>query len=1427
MAPKNKLKDTKSAATKDTKSVATKDTKSAATKDIKPAANQAVNRDNYVANNASQGTSAAMRAHLNNIKEQDGGKWWVFSTDLVSYATNNPSKAYPTNPIVELQERIGAAYQGVYGDRADTEVVLYQFFKLALEEYREEYNKVPQNPEALYDFINVHFAKGSQGRGELNSRNPVDWDETATYYQNTTIAHGHILNFKQTWKADGYSLGDLLYSLPLAPCQKKQIAIFDWDRQESASREDSTSVSERLDAHLDRDRDVTDIVNTAMNEVVSGNSSSSMSSESKTRGFSANIGGSGSNGAVSVSGGMSFSSGRQSAQSQSSAQSFQQGARNLSGKAMQQYRDSIMQSSSAVRSQRATVVQAVRQGEAMRAQTEVIANHNHCHAITIQYFEVLRHFAIEQQLADVQECLFIPFEITPFTTEKLLRWQHTLRYVLRDRTLQGGFEALERIKDHLAQAGVQNMAQELIQRLEGELTLDIVINRPEDQQDEQRTFDPAAWQSVSRFLGISLSEVAAMQEEKSQAEREKYFQSYVAPQLVENFLQATKVIIEDTSGNRTVLPVYWALEGSYQARSTKALQVHTRSHLKLRFNAKDLTGNPLSRADIARIHFEMPTTEAAEALALPAGSHVRLVHSQARYRTAHLNDYLFRSQLLAPVDVTATDMPDFATPLNGQESVHPLQQDYVLANRLIAHVNEYTEYYHQLLWYYMDPNKRYMMLDGFIAPNSGGKSVASVIENKLIGIVGNNLVVPVARGLHLDPNFQAEDESGNPIDLLAHYQPTTPIPPFRVSVPTRGVYAEAVMGQCNSCEKIDESRFWRFNEVPCGDEPTAIQPISTDSRRSDPGNLQASPLAPSIINYQNVPNAPDPTGLAGALSAITNPDIFRDVTGLSETQKNALAALQQVAAGASGAMNSNIEAAKHYADNALQLAMNTSQNREDDKTDAFLQKMRDQGVLSEEEHKKLARQLAANKVGRGAPLHQEGRQPSEGDEGQEASSPSGSGEGGSVGDSGESEGGEEGEISMGSQTNTEEENFKKFFTEENDSVCLIIKNYRAEHEDEEPEDVKMDNIPTEHLAAILATAQAESHRKQQINQLPENFFVYFNRYVKSYKEGQRKGWTPSGILLDALEKSFAYNKKVKEYTNAEKKTNYDWLGVESAGRWTAVYNFARTLHKSMDYRPRLGTVSDRNPKGKYNNDQFFLWPDDLSRSSKYRSADYMTGFGYAFAKGTYQDSSATNDDKLLAESYLSDLKIPDTMAAIEESARYIASLFKRDTNGCFALSEPLIPTYFHHQGSGSDPNAGGQFERGRAYYFLYEQKKRLGLRALLLKEMPYEPAIDLNEKAVRTLGRNGWIEEDGDEKDTQVTFIYATGVIDRFLLKYGYASYDENGVAQLHSEVKDALPDLRVKKDDDEPERNWLEGEQLLHHGTFFEEDLLIELPKK
>ena len=58
------------------------------------------------------------------------------------------------------------------------------------------------------------------------------------------------------------------------------------------------------------------------------------------------------------------------------------------------------------------------------------------------------------------------------------------------------------------------------------------------------------------------------------------------------------------------------------------------------------------------------------------------------------------------------------------------------------------------------------------------------------------------------------------------------------------------------------------------------------------GDLQVKDLPSSIINMQNAPSAPDPTGLAAAYNLLGQSDAFKDLTGLAGTQANAIRALE-------------------------------------------------------------------------------------------------------------------------------------------------------------------------------------------------------------------------------------------------------------------------------------------------------------------------------------------------------------------------------------------------------------------------------------------------------------------------------------------------------------------------------------------------------
>lgn len=709
-----------------------------------------------------------------------------------------------------------------------------------------------------------------KGRIHLNQLNQIDWDDEPTIYQAASIAHGHLLHFKQEWIPDGYSIGDLVYSLPLAPGQKKQIAVLDWERRESAANSQFLGYEETLNNTLVRDRDINEVISATLTENIRGKSKASTSGigfglGSSVMGIIPDVGTFGS--LLGISGGISSSGSTAS----------QNSRRESTASSLQSITDRTMQAASVVRSQRSTVVQTVSQGERVQATAESVANYNHCHAITIQYFEVLRHFAVRNRLAGVQECLFVPLQMTPFDLEKCLRWRNTLEKHLYRRELQAAFEAVARIhkekespfENYYDSIGFprKNFAEQNINFYSGDLFMEFFFfNTKEAKIDDEIIL-------FYNFFGISLD---GFRDKKITDEE---LANHVGPRAIEYLLDA--FTIETDKGVDLKLDM--------------TLITTFRQNANLRISVRQASNTPVTIArnqiDGINIKLDLDKLSVEESKNLKQFQNkfmkIRVRSGNLRYRTDNFSGSLFEGRL--DNDIFAGGDGVFVrTPLTKDELRNPRGEDVDAANNLLHHLNENLEYYHKCLFFDMTAERRFMLLDGIIAPGKAkGRSVASVVENKVIGIAGNSLIMPVAPGNQLDPTI---DET---FDLFAQYYQDDQ-EPMRISMPTKGIYAEAVMGKCNSCEEKDESRFWRWEESPIPDSPsTQILPLSTDTRRAEPGNLQPRDFPGPVVNIQNAPNVPDPTGLQNMLQLIGKSDSFRDITGLNQNQLNALATFQK------------------------------------------------------------------------------------------------------------------------------------------------------------------------------------------------------------------------------------------------------------------------------------------------------------------------------------------------------------------------------------------------------------------------------------------------------------------------------------------------------------------------------------------------------
>jgi len=708
----------------------------------------------------------------------------------------------------------------------------------------------------------VHAAttQGS-GRDAISAENAIDWDHLPTIYQAATVAHGHLVNFKQTWFADGYSMGDLLYSLPLAPCQKKRIAVIDWRRRDEAERSEARQAEDSLEASLDRNRAIHETIGMAVNEVLNG------ASVAATYGQGSGGGAAGSYGMFSGAGGAAQGLGV------SGSVAHQEGSRELAGQSMQSLRDAIMQAASSVRGQRATVVQTVSQDEQVRVETEVITNHNHCHALTMEYFEVLKHYRVEHNLEYVRECLFIPMTLSTFDIHKALRWRDVLSPMISDRRLRAGFDAAQRIDDNWEGSDfpTKRYADEEIDFIEGDLWIELaIVPPPEPSEDEDgpwKTFWKTVTAAYNAYATFWLTLLEGVTSHKKIVD---IFNTEIAPKMAAEYVdQFEASIIKSTTGTESL-----SLDPTLVTRY-KPGQLH---RVRLSYMPDDIRS---SRAVVSALRIKT-------GVELPDGSRAVVRRADIRYHTQHMDHRLFKGSV--DNDLSGSDDVYLRTPLDDRERRNPREKDLELASRLLSHLNANVEFYHRAAWLGMDPARRYMLLDGFLSPD-GQRSLASVVENRIVAVVGNTLVMPVVAGLNLDPEIKWSAADGTTLlDLYEGYEPPAAI---NVSLPQGGVYAEAVLGKCNSCEEIDDTRFWRWEESPCPDEPTEIQPVSTGSRRADPGDLTAADFSSPIINMQQAPAAPDPQGLSGAMQLLAGMGPFRDVTGLTQNQLNAIRALEK------------------------------------------------------------------------------------------------------------------------------------------------------------------------------------------------------------------------------------------------------------------------------------------------------------------------------------------------------------------------------------------------------------------------------------------------------------------------------------------------------------------------------------------------------
>lgn len=218
------------------------------------------------------------------------------------------------------------------------------------------------------------------------------------------------------------------------------------------------------------------------------------------------------------------------------------------------------------------------------------------------------------------------------------------------------------------------------------------------------------------------------------------------------------------------------------------------------------------------------------------------------------------------------------------------------SNELLDHLEENALHYSAAIWRSLDAATITTLLATYTL---GTSRLIEAIDPVPVAVSGNYLVFRFYGNL----DSQAWKALLEKLGMAATPREDT------VPLPSGGVFAEAVLGRSNSAEKLDLTRFWNWQDAPIQILPPEINPLTAGGKANDL-TPQTGKLEAPVVNIVNSPALPDPAGLGPLYSAVANGNMFRDMSGLTQTAALVNAALQAAQAGAANATGAASEAQK-------------------------------------------------------------------------------------------------------------------------------------------------------------------------------------------------------------------------------------------------------------------------------------------------------------------------------------------------------------------------------------------------------------------------------------------------------------------------------------------------------------------------------------
>lgn len=689
-------------------------------------------------------------------------------------------------------------------------------------------------------------------RERVEDDEPLDLLGGAATTHATAPAVGVMLHVEQGWREAGLGIGRLQHSLCLAPGEVTQVAMTGWERGTHGNTREVVGEQEAASQAADRSRDTADVTHGVAAEIQRGGSSYSAVS----------IHASGATGGLMSA----FVASGSAAHSSSVAfgASWSTGSRHATVDSRQRVRQHTAQHASNARSRAATLVSEVSREESEQFKTRVVANYNHMHALNLQYYEMLQVYELSARPVRAERCIFLPMRVGDLDPGII---------VDRAADLVAAAQALGRgeLADQVAAFAEKHTET-------SRSMADLVARRDRLREQVEQLEQQLDRQGRLEAMELERAELQRVHEQLV-AERER---AEHALQLMRD-LEGRLEQIDEELGEQS-MSTSESGEPEIVAIDVKVLDEQSRLMAQLQ---EILEGRPERvLEDVARRTEELE--EAGRRLddAMVAAAEPLPGDQEGRLREE--------------LDFSRRDAGEVSAQLEKLEATR-LEE----TSRLWEAMRSDRLALHQALWAGLDPPTVETMVAGY---ELRGESIADTIDPEPVAIIGN--YVGFRWAFPDDDDGQRRRADFEQRYLHEHAEPASDTH----VLPAGGLFLEAVLGTANAAEKLDLTRFWRWDDDTIPILPTAIEQLK-HRRHGERAEARPGELGDPAVRRQDLGDLP--AGPSHAATAAIGRSMFRDMSGqelvqglletVSEATQEHMEATQTQAQEAIGAWLDHVE----------------------------------------------------------------------------------------------------------------------------------------------------------------------------------------------------------------------------------------------------------------------------------------------------------------------------------------------------------------------------------------------------------------------------------------------------------------------------------------------------------------------------------------